>query len=92
MVDDDIKVLKACRLLAKLLAPRRQINLSKLNVIESKIEGVYKLIVMVNWIHNLEPFVLKKTLENLYFNNLENEGLLFFDVVSNHEYKYNHYE
>ena len=54
------------------------------------IDGDYNVIILVNWIHNIESKELKKILKDLYCQNLIIGGTLVFDIVKNSNYKFLH--
>ena len=45
---------------------------------------------MVNWIHDIEPGILKFKITQYYTNNLKNGGYMIIDTVRHDGYKYNH--
>lgn len=45
---------------------------------------------MVNWIHNIEPDILKNKFHIFINRNLNKGGYLIFDILENTSYKYNH--
>jgi SAM-dependent methyltransferase len=60
------------------------------NIFEAELEGMYDVVVIVNWIHNIPPSELKALFRQLFTNNLAADGYLVFDVIDNTNYKYNH--
>lgn len=88
-LDEDEKVLKAARLIS-CLQGKFNIKYEVFVFPTSSFDGLYDVIVMVNWIHNVEPEVLKKKVEEYFFNNLTPNGEIILDTVQDKEYKYNH--
>jgi len=68
----------------------RKIEFRKFDVLNDELVGRFDAILMVNWIHNIEPLELKRIVERMFSENLNMNGVLVFDVLSNKGYKYNH--
>jgi SAM-dependent methyltransferase len=60
------------------------------DIFDQNLEGTYDAIVIVNWIHNIDPKGLKSLFQYLYNNNINDSGYLVFDIIDNKNYKYNH--
>ncbi len=56
------------------------------------IESRYDVIVICNWIHNIEPEDLRLQFEKLVNNNLNQGGELIFDTVKSEHYPFCHDE
>src|SRR5690349_10922162 len=65
-LDSDPKVLKAASFLAILRGQKIQFEV--FNFPESPFTGKYDVVTMVNWIHHINPAVLKNKIED-YLNN-----------------------
>ena len=50
----------------------------------------YDVIVMVNWIHHIEPELLKSKIEEYFNNSLNQQGVIIIDAVQHPDYKFNH--
>jgi len=51
----------------------------------------FDALVLVNWIHGVESEALKYRLNNIVNNNLNEKGLIVFDIIENNpSYKFNH--
>ena len=51
----------------------------------------FDALVLVNWIHGFESKVLKYRLNKIVNNNLNEKGLIVFDIIENNPiYKFNH--
>ena len=87
-LDIDKNVLKASQFKAKLL--KQKIKFKQFDLQASKLDGLYDTIIMVNWIHNIEPKILQRKVTLIFQHNLNKNGLLIFDTVSSPDYKYNH--
>lgn len=59
-------------------------DIFKLSLAES-----YDAIIIVNWIHNIDPNELKILFQILY-KNISDSGFLVFDIIDNKDYKFNH--
>ena len=57
---------------------------------DSVLRNKWNVIVMVNWIHHIEPDVLKKNVEIYFSENLLPDGCIIVDTVQAPNYKYNH--
>lgn len=63
------------------------------NLLSDTIEENLKFdsIVLVNWIHGFESEALKYRLNKIVNNNLNQKGLIVFDIIENNPiYKFNH--
>ena len=87
--DLDQKVLNAAAFLNKIsLGPA--IHFGVFNFPESEITGKYDVILMVNWIHHIEPTVLKLKIQEYFANVLNGGGTIILDTVDHAEYQYRH--
>jgi 2-polyprenyl-3-methyl-5-hydroxy-6-metoxy-1,4-benzoquinol methylase len=87
--DSDQRVLNAASFLNKIsLEPR--IRFSLFHFPDSDISGKYDVILLVNWIHHIEPYILKSKIEEYYNDHLLETGSLILDTVQHPEYRYNH--
>jgi SAM-dependent methyltransferase len=57
---------------------------------ESVLADKPDMLVMVNWIHHVEPAVLREKIAQYYNENLRPGGQLILDTVADPAYKYNH--
>lgn len=58
---------------------------------KKKIEKKYDIIILLNFLHNIEGEFFSKRLAEIYFKNLNESGFLIFDIIDcNKDYKYNH--
>lgn len=88
--DNDGKVLKAARVLPSKTRNGKSVNFEVFSFPESKLTGKYDVITMVNWIHHIEPVVLKKYIEQYFQENLTASGEIMIDTVQDKAYRYNH--
>lgn len=89
--DNDAKVLKAARALpSKMRTGKKRAKFGVFNFPETVLTGTYDVITMVNWIHHIEPVVLKKNIEQFYKDNLKTGGEILIDTVQDKAYRYNH--
>jgi len=87
--DMDERALKAARFL-NILSGGGKVRFSVFTFPDSSIRGTYDVVVLVNWIHLIEPSVLKSAIAT-YFNTALNEGgVIIIDTVQDPEYKFNH--
>ncbi|HRP31656.1 MAG TPA: class I SAM-dependent methyltransferase [Agriterribacter sp.] len=88
-LDNDKNVLAAAAFLNKLYF-KKNIRLGVFYFPESDFEGSYNVIVMVNWIHHVEPLTLKKKIEEYFEWFLQDGGVIIIDTVQDPEYEFNH--
>jgi SAM-dependent methyltransferase len=60
------------------------------DLLQNDIDGVFDVVIMVNWIHEIPTDILAAIFKNIFANNLSTYGELIFDVLDNPDYKYNH--
>lgn len=87
-LDSDPAVLRLARLLARFRA--RRIEFRRFTFPTSELPGRYDVIVMVNWIHHIEPNILKANLNRYLRNHLSEHGQILIDAVHDPSYRYNH--
>lgn len=87
-LDADAKVLKAAAFLAKLKQQKVEFELFQFPA--SPLKGNYDVITMVNWIHHIEPSVLKAKIATYFNSHLNAGGEILIDTVQDPEYEYNH--
>jgi 2-polyprenyl-3-methyl-5-hydroxy-6-metoxy-1,4-benzoquinol methylase len=89
-LDNDRKVLKAAAALPSKTRHGKKVNFSVFDFPESSLHGRFDVITMVNWIHHIEPVVLKKNIEQYFRDNLVAGGEILIDTVQDKAYRYNH--
>jgi SAM-dependent methyltransferase len=87
-LDTDNNVLRAARFLSRFNCVK--ISFMKFEFPDRNLFGRYDAIIMVNWIHNIRPDVLKQKIEDYGLNNLSKTGRIIIDTVQDRQYKYNH--
>jgi SAM-dependent methyltransferase len=88
-LDRDEGALKAARLLARLSAgpaPRFE----RFEFPGSPLTGVYNALIMVNWIHQVDPDTLGRAVRDYAAHNLRPGGAIVLDTVSDPAYEHNH--
>ena len=88
-LDRDPRVLRAARLLGAFEGARR----TRFEVFEfpaARLTGIYNAIVMVNWIHAIDPERLHQSLSLYYAQHLRPGGAIVLDTVEDSAYGYNH--
>ena len=81
--DKNQNVINAITFLSKFKKKgKKKYSFIKLNFEKEFIEGIYDVVILVNWIHTIDSEILKKKLEFIYKNNLSDEGEIIFDVVT----------
>ena len=85
--DNDQKVLRA----NKFYLYFKNINFNNLNFLEDEIfEKEFDLIILCNWIHEIDSKTLKTKINNLYDNNIKKKGKIIIDIVMDSKYLFNH--
>ncbi len=87
--DNDEKSLKAARFL-KIFSGGGKISFSDFSFPDSQLPGKYDVIVLVNWIHLINPAVLKSAITAYFNKSLNEEGVIIIDTVQDPEYEFNH--
>jgi SAM-dependent methyltransferase len=67
----------------------RGLSLRRLGL-SSRMEEVFDVVICVNFIHNIDPPVLREVFSRICTANLNPSGVLVFDTVSNPSYRFNH--
>mgnify|MGYP003954278321 CR=1 FL=1 len=66
-------------------------NLNLFDFKEEQLTKKYDVIVLLNFLHNIDEQFFLERLSNIYFKNLRRYGFLIFDIIDqNKNYKYNH--
>jgi hypothetical protein len=87
--DMDEKVLKAAKFLSK-WKRREKIEFKKFIFPQDSLDEKYDLIIMVNWIHETKPDLLRQNVEKYFHSNLNQNGIIILDTVQDKNYIYNH--
>jgi SAM-dependent methyltransferase len=88
-LDCDIHALKAARFLS-FLQMKHGISFVYSVFPDTHLDGYYDTIIMVNWIHNIPPDILKGKIKEYFSQHLVKNGNLVIDTVQSSGYKYNH--
>jgi hypothetical protein len=90
-LDIEANALKANRFLS--LFVNRGRGLFKTNTFsfpDSKLEGKFDVIILVNWIHNISPSCLQAEISDYFNFHLNPSGIIVFDIVDDPSYQFNH--
>ena len=87
--DSSIDVLRAARFISR-LSFKSGIVYKIFDFEVDDLNKSYDAIILVNWIHNVEPEVLKNKISRMCNTNLNPNGCIILDTVKNKNYKYNH--
>jgi SAM-dependent methyltransferase len=87
--DTDENVLRAAEFLSKFWK-RGKIKFKKFTFPQDDLKMKYDLIIMVNWIHEINSSLLKQHIIKYYYNNLNHGGIIILDTVQDKNYMYNH--
>ncbi|HXB07296.1 MAG TPA: class I SAM-dependent methyltransferase [Puia sp.] len=87
--DLDERILKAARFLVRITG-KKQLRFSLFSFPDSPLPGSHDVILMVNWIHHIEPAMLKARIEEYFAGSLNHGGTIIIDTVQDPEYKFNH--
>lgn len=86
-LDRDPGAIAAARFLARLKGGGR---FEPFEFPRSNLTGVFDAIVVVNWIHEVDPEELRRALQNLVAHHLRPGGAVVLDTVDDPAYRYNH--
>jgi hypothetical protein len=87
-LDRDPRLFRPAQLLATLRA-QRGIDFARFEF-PGPLQGRHDVIVLVNWIHNIEPDVLAGEIETYARQNLRGGGEIVVDTVADPAYRINH--
>jgi SAM-dependent methyltransferase len=88
-LDYNPRIIRAARFL-KLIIGNWGLKLQLFDFPSSELSGRHNVILMVNWIHQICPEVLKRKIEDYSRNNLCKGGMIVIDIVQHPGYRYNH--
>jgi SAM-dependent methyltransferase len=88
-LDRDPRVLAAARLLS-VFQRRPRPEFEVFDFPEAPLSGEYDAIIMVNWIHEIEPSTLRQAVHRYVEMHLRHGGCLVLDTVQDPGYTYNH--
>lgn len=95
-LDKKDSVLRALRFLKHLhfwVGGNRSMYLGVHDVNIHRLHGTWDVIILVNWVHNLEPSRFQNILETMYNDNLATGGEIVIDLISDvsvlHAYAHN---
>ena len=86
--DRELNVIKAAGFISKIKF--NNIKFAEFSFPESTLSGEYNMIIIVNWIHSIEPQILKDAIHKYYTENLLSGGNIIVDTVQASNYKFNH--
>jgi hypothetical protein len=87
--DNDIKALNAANFL-KIIRFAKNIKFELFSFPENYLKTKADVLVMVNWIHHIEPATLKTNLCKFFYENIDSGGCIIIDTVQDKDYPYNH--
>ncbi len=88
-LDRDPGVLRAARLLAMFQGAAKP-RFEAFEYPQSALVGVYNVIIMVNWIHQVDPEPLRQAVRTCVAHHLHPGGGVVLDTVEDPAYRYNH--
>jgi hypothetical protein len=88
-LDAENDVLRAARFVS-FITFERHIQFKRFIFPDDSISDRYDVIIMVNWIHNIEPEILNIKIRDYFHNNLIVGGIIVIDTVNHEGYKYYH--
>lgn len=87
-LDRDPHALSAARVLSAWQRPAPVFK--EFDFPSSTLPGIHDAIIMVNWIHEIDPDRLAGTLQRYFADHLSPGGLILIDTVADPAYTYNH--
>lgn len=91
-LDHNQKVLDALKFRSRLCFLAKNVDAKLFHFGADPVEGRYDVIVICNWIHNIEPDTLRIQFEKFVNDNLNPGGELIFDTVKGDHYPFCHDE
>lgn len=91
-LDHKENVLSALRLRSRFSWRNRHIQTKLFRFGTDIIDGTYDVIVICNWIHNIDPGTLQTQFEEFFNHHINMDGELIFDTVKAEKYPYCHDE
>jgi SAM-dependent methyltransferase len=88
-LDSDPRVLAAARLLSLFQGDAKP-HFEVFEFPEARLAGVYDAIIMVNWIHQIDPEQLRQAVHSYFAQHLRPGGSVVLDTVDDPAYRYNH--
>jgi cyclopropane fatty-acyl-phospholipid synthase-like methyltransferase len=88
-LDREANVLWAGAFLSR-IKPNGKITFRIFDFPATELDGCFDTIVMVNWIHHIQPEVLKAKISQYINNHLIKGGEIIIDTVQSKNYEYNH--
>jgi len=89
-LDSEQEVLNALNFLKFIKNRGGKITTQKFNFLSDSIKGRFDVIILCNWIHEIEPPILKEKLTLLFEQHLNQGGELIIDTLENPSYAFNH--
>ena len=88
--DFDANALRGLKFFEKIKNVGGTIKTCKFDIKYEELAGKFDAILMINWIHNIEPTLLEKKISDFFLKNLKDNGEIIIDTVGQESYKYNH--
>lgn len=88
-LDMELNVLRAATFLSRMML-ERNVRFEEFKFPEDPLKGWSDTIIMVNWIHHIQPVVLKEKIEEYFNCHLERGGEIIVDTVQDEAYEVNH--
>jgi len=89
-LDADQKVLNAAHLISKLFNFGGPVQFQKFNFLEDSLSGQYDVVLLVNWVHLIDPKLLREKVEHIFSHHLTDTGQIIIDLLDNKAYQFNH--
>jgi SAM-dependent methyltransferase len=89
-LDSEQEVLNAAAFISKFFNVGGPIQFQKFNFLEHELTGQYDVVVLVNWVHLIDPKILREKIEHIFAHHLTDTGQLIMDLLDNKTYRFNH--
>jgi SAM-dependent methyltransferase len=89
-LDSESEVLSALHFLCYLRNRGGEVKTFKFDFASDNVNGKYDSIILCNWIHEINPSLLKIKIKEIFDSHLCDGGEIVLDVLDNPTYKYNH--
>lgn len=85
-------ILKAAALISRFHNIGNEISFERFDLKTDRVTGKFDAVIMINYVHNINPDEFKQIIRRIYYENLNSLGEIIFDTVSfkAKQYPFNH--
>lgn len=89
-LDNESEVLSALHFLCYLRNRGGEVKTFKFDFASDNVSGKFDAVILCNWIHEIDPSLLKMKIKEIFDSHLCDGGEIVLDALDNPTYKYNH--